>query len=114
LWTWLTSAYFERIVFTPGQRAEVSVKARFFSGATRRAIEVRDQECQHPTCHEPLERCQCDHIVPWIEGGPTEQENAQLLCGPHNRQKGGRLPPDYDPPDEHPPDFDPPDELQEE
>lgn len=115
---WLTSASFERIVFTPGKRAEVSVTARFFSGATRRAIEVRDQECQHPTCHEPVERCQVDHIVPWNLGGPTNQENAQLLCAFHNRQKGGRLPPDHDLPEDDPPDElqndDPPDELQEE
>jgi hypothetical protein len=93
IWTWLTSAYFERIVFTPGQRAEVSETARFFSGATRRAIEVRDQECAHPTCHEPVERCQVDHIVPWNLGGPTNQENGRLYCPFHNRQKGGRPPP---------------------
>ena len=93
IWAWLNGAYFERIVFAPGKRAEVSVTARFYTGATRRAVEVRDLECQHPFCHEPVEHCQVDHIVPWHLGGPTNQENAQLLCAFHNRQKSGRLPP---------------------
>ncbi len=37
---WLEGADFERIVFAPGTRIECSKKARFFTGATRRAIEV--------------------------------------------------------------------------
>jgi hypothetical protein len=32
---------------------------------------------------------QADHIIPWIKGGQTTEENAQVLCGFHNSQKGG-------------------------
>lgn len=31
---------------------------------------------------------EADHVVPHAEGGPTEVENAQVLCRYHNRHKG--------------------------
>jgi Domain of unknown function (DUF222)/HNH endonuclease len=91
---WLDEAYVERAVFAPGRRVEVGITSRFFTGATRRAIELRDQECRHPYCDEPAERCQADHIVEFSKGGPTSQQNGQLLCGFHNRQRNQRPPPD--------------------
>jgi hypothetical protein len=90
---WLKTADFERIVFAPGKRAECSVTARFFTGATRRAIEVRDLQCRHEFCDVLADQCQLDHIVPWSEGGPTSQENGQVLCEFHNRQRYKRPPP---------------------
>ena len=82
---WLDSAYFERAIFSLGNRVDVSVRARLFSGGTRRAIELRDRICTHPFCYEPAERCQGDHIETWAAGGQTTQENGRLLCGFHNR-----------------------------
>jgi hypothetical protein len=87
---WLDGADFERIVFGPGTRVEVGITARFFTGATRRALEVRDRECTHPYCDVPAERCQGDHVDEYAKGGPTTQENGQLLCGFHNRQRNQR------------------------
>jgi hypothetical protein len=85
---WLDGASFERIVFGPGTRIECSPRARFFTGATRRAIEIRDQYCTHPFCCEvPAQQCQIDHIVPFAQGGETTQENGQVHCGFHNRQR---------------------------
>ena len=94
LLSWLDSATFERIVFAPNKRGECSITSRFFTGATRRVIEVRDQQCQHEFCDRRAEECQIDHIVPWSEGGLTVQSNAQVLCGPHNRMRYERPPPD--------------------
>ena len=91
---WLDTATFERIIFAPGKRAECSVTARFFTGATRRVIEVRDLECQHEFCDLSADRCQIDHIVPHSQGGLTIQENGQVLCGPHNRMRYERPRPD--------------------
>ncbi len=82
---WLERASFERVVFSPQNRIECSQRARFFSGATRRAIEVRDQTCTHPFCERPSTQCQIDHIVPFAQGGETTQENGRVLCGFHNR-----------------------------
>ena len=86
---WLKEASFERIVFAPPKRIECSVTARFFTGATRRAIEIRDQYCTHPYCEAPAERCQIDHIIPYSQGGETTQENGRVHCGFHNRRRNG-------------------------
>ena len=93
LLAYLEGADFERAVFSPNRRVEVSITARLFSGATRRAIELRDRTCTHPFCDVPAERCQIDHIVPYALGGPTTQENGRVLCGFHNRLRNQRPPP---------------------
>jgi hypothetical protein len=89
---WLDQATFERIIFAPGKRVECSVTARFFTGATRRAIVLRDRTCTHEYCEVPAERCEIDHIVPYAKGGPTDQENGQLQCGFHNRLRNHQGP----------------------
>ena len=44
------------------------------SGALRRAIQVRDRHCQHPSgCDEPADRCDVDHTVPVSQNGRTDQ-----------------------------------------
>lgn len=90
---WLSVADLERAVMQPSGRVEVSPKQRLFTGATRRAIELRDRECTHPFCDEPGARCQADHIDPWSQTGETTQENGRLLCGFHNRLRNQRPPP---------------------
>jgi hypothetical protein len=87
---WMDSAYFERAIFSLGNRIDVSVRSRFFSGGTRRAIELRDRICTHPHCYEPAENCQVDHIQTYARGGETTQENGRLLCGFHNRLRNQR------------------------
>ena len=91
---WLDSAYFERALFSLGNRIDVSVRSRFFTGGTRRAIELRDRICTHPHCYEPAENCQVDHIETYATGGLTTQDNGRLLCGFHNRLRNQK---------EHPP-----------
>lgn len=83
-------ALIERIVFDGPSRAIDVGEARLFTGALRRAIEVRDRECQWPSCHVPYPRCQADHIPPHNQGGFTTQGNGQLLCGRDNRFKEKR------------------------
>jgi hypothetical protein len=91
---WLTEAYIERVVFGPENRVEVSATARLFTGATRRALELRDRQCTHPYCDIAADKCQADHIIPFAHGGPTTQENGQMRCGFHNRLRNQRPPPD--------------------
>ncbi|MHB1486303.1 MAG: HNH endonuclease signature motif containing protein [Acidimicrobiales bacterium] len=90
---WLDAAYIERAVFAPGRRVEISATARLFTGATRRAIELRDQNCTHPYCDRPAAACDVDHVIPFAAGGPTTQENGRMLCGFHNRLRHQRPPP---------------------
>ena len=87
---WMDSAYFERAIFSLGNRIDVSVRSRFFTGGTRRAIELRDRICTHPHCYEPAESCQVDHIETYASGGLTTQDNGRLLCGFHNRLRNQR------------------------
>jgi hypothetical protein len=94
---WLENADIERAVFEPGGRVEVGITQRLFTGATRRAIEIRDRECQHEYCEEAPNRCQVDHKVEYSKGGLTTQENGRLLCEFRNRLRNQR-PDDQRPP----------------
>jgi hypothetical protein len=87
---YLDGADIERAVFTGDNRVEIGPTHRFFTGALRRALELRDRECAHPYCEERFERCQADHIVEFSQGGPTTQENGRLLCPFHNRLRNQR------------------------
>ena len=91
----LSCTSFDEAVFGPATRPECPPTDRFFTRATRRAIEVRDRRCSHPGCHLQASRCQIDHIQPYSEGGPTTQQNGRVLCGPHNRMRvhGDQRPP---------------------
>ena len=85
---YLESAWAERVVFdSPSRVLDVGVRRRLFSGATRRAVEVRDRECFEPSCDVPAERCQIDHVRPRAEGGPTTQANGRPACAFHNRRR---------------------------
>jgi len=91
---WLKVAWIERIVFGgPSRVIDVGVTQRLFKGATRRAVEVRDRECYHPTCDVTGPQCQVDHIVPYNAGGETTQANGRLACGYHNRSRHQPQPP---------------------
>lgn len=86
---WLTDAYVERVVFdSPSRVIDVGAQRRFFRGALRRAIEVRDRTCFHPTCDEVPQRTEIDHIHEASRGGPTTQDNGRPACGFHNRLRG--------------------------
>lgn len=90
----LADADIERIVFDGPNRVISVSHRRRFTGALRRAIEVRDRHCQHPSgCDEPVTHCDVDHIVPHSAGGLTSQENGRIECPPHNRIAERQRPP---------------------
>ncbi|MFN8023252.1 MAG: HNH endonuclease signature motif containing protein [Acidimicrobiales bacterium] len=82
---WITRSMLETILFS-GPRTIISVSSkRTFTGALRRAIQVRDRRCQHRAgCDTPAEDCHVDHIIPWARGGPTSQFNGRAICEPQN------------------------------
>jgi hypothetical protein len=82
-----TDCEIERVVFGPDGRAECGRRQRFFTGATRRAIEVRDLHCTAPGCEVPYEGCEVDHVRPHGRGGETTQDNGRLACPHHNRSR---------------------------
>jgi hypothetical protein len=91
----LSEADIERIIFDgPSRVIDVGTR-RIFRDAARRAIEVRDRTCWHPSCDVPAEQCEIDHIEPYECGGRTIQSNGRCGCKFHHRQshKNGRPPP---------------------
>jgi uncharacterized protein DUF222/HNH endonuclease len=59
---------------------------RYFTGAARRAVMLRDGgHCAFPGCDRPASWCHVHHIRPWKHGGSTEPDNGVLLCGWHHR-----------------------------
>jgi hypothetical protein len=83
---WLDAAWVERVVFEgPDRIRNVGVRRRLFTGATRRAVEVRDRECFSEFCDVAAEDGQIDHVRPWAAGGLTVDTNGRAACGYHNR-----------------------------
>lgn len=92
----LRAAHVERVVFdSPSRVIDVGAQRRFFTGALRRAIEIRDRTCFHPSCHEVPERPEIDHIHQAANGGPTTQTNGRLGCKYHNLRRNQHPDPDH-------------------
>jgi len=88
---WLDEGWVERVVFEgPDRIKNVGVRRRIFTGATRRAVEVRDRECYSEFCDVPADDCQIDHVQPWSAGGLTVDGNGRVACGYHNRRRHRR------------------------
>jgi hypothetical protein len=59
---------------------------RTFTGALRKAIQVRDRRCQHRSgCDTSAQDADVDHYRPASKGGSTTQTNGKVKCLPHNR-----------------------------
>jgi hypothetical protein len=88
---YLDEAWLERVVFgSPSRVIDIGRRRRLFTGALRRAIQVRDRECFEEFCDVPADDCQIDHIEPYGAGGFTTQDNGRAACGPHNRNRHRR------------------------
>ncbi|MEU4400678.1 HNH endonuclease signature motif containing protein [Micromonospora orduensis] len=68
-----------------GQVLDVGRQRRLISGPLRRALVLRDGGCAFPGCDRPPRWCDAHHIHHWADGGPTNLDNAVLLCGHHHR-----------------------------
>ena len=62
-------------------------KARVFTGPARQAAKLLAVQCDHLGCGLPGEVCEVDHSTEWHDGGHTDQDNAGVECGGHNRDK---------------------------
>jgi hypothetical protein len=58
---------------------------RPFNRAQRRAAAIRDRGCVAPGCDAPPSARHVHHSRWWSRGGPTDRDNAALLCGFHHR-----------------------------
>lgn len=72
-------------------RNEKYLNLRAFSdGMKRKMYEKQNGICPH--CKEKFEinQMEGDHIVPWSEGGKTNEDNGQMLCKNCNRKKSNK------------------------
>jgi hypothetical protein len=81
----MTVADLERAVWGPDDRVAVSRRTRLFTGAERRAVEIRDRHCTQPGCDLPPDRCDVDHVQRYEHGGETDQTNGRLRCPTHHQ-----------------------------
>lgn len=75
------------VVGAAGRVIDLGRSQRLFTGAAQVAAHLRSQTCIWPGCTVAARWCQVDHVLSWNDGGRTDQDNAGLLCGRHNRIK---------------------------
>ncbi len=50
-------------------------------------VRCRDLTCRFPGCDQPATRCDLDHTIPYVDGGPTHAGNLKTLCRRHHLLK---------------------------
>jgi len=74
-----------RVVLGPDSAVvDVGRARRLPSGATRRALQVRDRGCAWPGCDRPASWTAAHHLHHWAHGGLTDLANLVLLCHRHH------------------------------
>lgn len=97
---WLCEGTLQVVIVGPeGDKLRMGRTIRTANREQRRALRVRDGECQFPGCEAPAEHCQAHHIVWWEQGGSTDLPNLILLCRFHHKavhQRGFTIERDVD------------------
>jgi hypothetical protein len=82
----IDTALVESFIFDGPHVVISKSKQRTFTGALRKAVQVRDRRCTHRAgCDTPAQDADVDHYRPASQGGPTSQTNGRVKCHPHNR-----------------------------
>ncbi len=66
---------------------DAGTSTRFFTGALRKALIVRDPTCSWPGCETPSIHAEMDHIIDYANAGPTSARNGQPYCRYHHTKK---------------------------
>ncbi len=74
------------VLGTHGQVLDLGRGARLFTRAQRKALRLRDRRCRAEGCTVPAGWCDAHHQQPWSSGGPTDLDNALLLCNWHHHR----------------------------
>ncbi|CAG7844531.1 hypothetical protein USB125703_00767 [Pseudoclavibacter triregionum] len=76
-----------RILTDPVREVPVAVDRYVPSAAMRTTLAVRDRRCRFPGCRRPADRCDLDHTIDAVKGGPTAMGNLAHLCRWHHTLK---------------------------
>lgn len=74
------------VLGTASEPLDLGRSARLYSEAQRRALAVRDAGCVWPGCDAPPAWCEVAHLTAWILDGPTDLDNAALMCRGHHHR----------------------------
>lgn len=76
------------VVDSTGVVTDLGRRQRLFSGSAREAAKLLARTCTHPGCGVRSRCAEIDHVDEWAGGhGATDQHNADVRCGVHNRFK---------------------------
>lgn len=75
------------VIDSSGVVVNMGRKSRLFSGPARDAALLQARRCVMSGCAVSSRHCQVDHLKEWAAGGTTDQINAAVICGHHNRLK---------------------------
>lgn len=76
------------VVDSTGVITDLGRRQRLFTGSAREAAKLLTRTCTHPGCRVPSRFADVDHIDEWSNDiGGTDQHNADVRCGGHNRFK---------------------------
>ncbi len=63
---------------------DLGADVRLFTAAQAKRLWLRDGRCTYPGCDMPAQWTDVHHLVHWADGGPTDLDNAALLCERHH------------------------------
>lgn len=72
------------VLGTRGEVLDFGHEKRLFTPAQTKRLWLRDGGCTFPGCSAPAHWCQAHHLVHWADVGPTDLENAALVCRHHH------------------------------
>ena len=84
------------VLGSDGAVMDWGVEKRFFSDAQTKRLWLRDGGCTYPGCSAPPTWSDAHHLVHWADLGPSDLDNAALLCDRHHtivhkRRLAGRV-----------------------
>lgn len=75
------------IALNKGSRPRATKRIRWPRGTADRLSRLQNGLCVYCRCRLTADNRHIDHIIPVARGGPNEERNYQLLCGPCNMRK---------------------------
>ena len=78
------AAIIPTVLGSAGAVLNLGRRVRLFTEGQIRALWLRDGGCTFPGCTAPAAWCEGHHLWHWADGGPSDLDNAALLCERHH------------------------------